>query len=257
MTDLSVSLGGRNHRPGPGRNFHTWLPPRLEWVDTSEVPPVRPAGFRSCGRNLSVSGHGFRAPGFRRGGGTSTTKPAGQTANGPEPHFRLGGRNPATSFPSIWVPPSRAEVEQPTAQGAELQRTGRAELPRTPDANWRAELRRLYRYAAGGSSGRKDRGSAGGTSAQHDDTTTHRKDDMNIRGETPEERERNRTKRAANRRVKHYAGLIRAAGNPRQQLGHACDYLRAVAARLQPAQTAELTRAVTKLADRWSQTWLR
>ncbi len=76
---------------------------------------------------------------------------------------------------------------------------------------------------------------------------------MALKGSTPEAREAARRQRTCENRADHYVQLMQDARwnkqSPKATLGHACDFLRAVAGDLHPDVVFDLAEQITKLAD--------
>lgn len=66
---------------------------------------------------------------------------------------------------------------------------------------------------------------------------------------TAAERAEAKAVKTRKRRVAFYAGRIRAARNGREQLGHACDFAKAVGDDLDDAGRRHLAQQITQLAD--------
>ncbi len=70
-----------------------------------------------------------------------------------------------------------------------------------------------------------------------------------VRGSTFEERAAGRARKTALRRATYYVQLMTAATSPTERLRHACDFLRAVAKDLPPADVDQIAATVTRIAD--------
>lgn len=66
---------------------------------------------------------------------------------------------------------------------------------------------------------------------------------------TPAERAEAKAAKTRKHRVAFYTARIRNSRNGREQLGHACDYAKAVADGLDDAGRRELAQAITRLAN--------
>lgn len=73
-----------------------------------------------------------------------------------------------------------------------------------------------------------------------------------IRGATPEQREAARQARRRQRRAETYTDLMREAPNAKEQLRRACEYMRAVANDMDPADVNGVVQTLTRIADDWN-----